>query len=49
MQEYCAYTIFVDESGTDSLKNFKDDDRYFVLAFCIFDKNYSQILKTIEQ
>ncbi|MDY6488012.1 DUF3800 domain-containing protein [Acinetobacter faecalis] len=40
MQEYCAYTIFVDESGTDSLKNFKDDDRYFVLAFCIFDKNY---------
>lgn len=40
MQKYSAYTIFVDESGTDNLKNFKDDDRYFVLAFCIFDKNY---------
>lgn len=40
MPEFNAYTIFVDESGTDNLKKFKDDDRYFVLAFCIFDKNY---------
>lgn len=40
MPEFNAYTVFVDESGTDNLKNFKKDDRYFVLAFCIFDKNY---------
>ena len=40
MENYNPYTIFVDESGTDNLKKFKDDDRYFVLAFCIFDKNY---------
>lgn len=40
MPDFNAYTVFVDESGTDNLKNFKDEDRYFVLAFCIFDKNY---------
>jgi len=40
MSNFNAYTIFVDESGTENLKNFKDDDRYFVLAFCIFDKDY---------
>lgn len=40
MQEYNSYTIFADESGTDNLDNFKDKDRYFVLAFCLFDKNH---------
>lgn len=40
MQKFNAYTIFVDESGTDNLEKLKEDDRYFVLAFCIFDKNY---------
>ena len=33
MKNYNPYTIFVDESGTDNLKKFKDDDRYFVLDF----------------
>jgi len=44
LTKYNAYTIFADESGTDNLNNFKEDDRYFVLAFCLFDKTYySQI------
>jgi len=40
LQKYNSYTIFADESGTDNLNNFKENDRYFVLAFCLFDKNY---------
>lgn len=40
MKTFNSYIVYADESGTDNLEKIQENDRYFVLAFCVFDKNY---------